>query len=67
MGHACAGKEGKWRYGSNPFPTTVLDGVGVGGQYHPPADLPTRKDQVHILEEDGFCPSFRLFAKETLQ
>ena len=28
MGHACAGKEGKWRYSSNPFATTVLDAGG---------------------------------------
>jgi hypothetical protein len=31
MGHACAGKEGKRRYGSNPFATAALDGVGWGG------------------------------------
>jgi len=28
VGHACVGTEGKWRYSSNPFATTVLDAGG---------------------------------------
>jgi hypothetical protein len=51
VGHACAGKEAKWRYGSNPFATTV------GGQHHSLAALPTRKGQVHILEEAAWASS----------
>jgi hypothetical protein len=56
VGHVCAGKEGKRRYGSNPFTTTVLD--GVGGQHHSGRFTHTeRPGTVHILEEAGWASS----------
>ena len=54
--------EGKWKYNSNPFATSALEGVAWSALW--PGLLPPEKDSVSILQDAGW--SLGPFARKNL-